>query len=175
MKNTMPKKKTTYRKKTRELLMRLVFLLETSGKFEIGKIVGTESDIIEYKDEYIKDTQVYIGDVNLDGILFDENDADARPDMVYFNEVFTALCGGLAKIDDAISRASIKWSMKRMGMVDLAILRVAVAEILFVQGVSDSVAVNEAVVLAKKYGTDEKTSGFVNGVLGKIINYKETI
>jgi transcription antitermination protein NusB len=55
--------------------------------------------------------------------------------------------------------------------VDLAILRLAIYEIVFTNEVPDSVAANEAIELAKKFSTDESGS-FVNGVLGKIIRGK---
>ena len=56
--------------------------------------------------------------------------------------------------------------------IDLAILRVAAAEILFEEETPDSVAANEAVELAKKYGT-EKSPGFINGLLGSLVKENE--
>jgi transcription antitermination protein NusB len=55
--------------------------------------------------------------------------------------------------------------------VDLAIIRLAIYEIMFDNDVPDSVAANEAIELAKKYSTEESGS-FVNGVLGKVIRGK---
>jgi N utilization substance protein B len=54
-----------------------------------------------------------------------------------------------------------------MPLVDLSILRIAAYEILFVDEVPDSVAINEAVELAKNYGGDD-SSKFINGVLGRV-------
>lgn len=58
------------------------------------------------------------------------------------------------------------WKTERMGKVDLTILRLAVYEIRFDEDVPTSVAINEAVELAKKYGQDGSPS-FVNGILAK--------
>ncbi len=72
-----------------------------------------------------------------------------------------------AVIDGEIEATSQHWSLMRMPYVDRNILRLAVYEILFEPDVPDSVAINEAVEMAKAYGTDDSPK-FVNGVLGRI-------
>lgn len=72
-----------------------------------------------------------------------------------------------AVIDAEIEATSQHWSLMRMPYVDRNILRLAVYEILFEPEVPDSVAINEAVEMAKAYGTDDSPK-FVNGVLGRI-------
>lgn len=71
-------------------------------------------------------------------------------------------------IDMILSEASSGWRLNRMGKAELTILRIAVYEIRYDEEVPDKVAINEAVELAKKYGNDS-ASGFVNGVLAKIV------
>ena len=73
----------------------------------------------------------------------------------------------LAEIDARIDEFSHKWSRNRISRVALAVLRLAVYEMLYEDETPVSVAINEAVELAKKYGGDEDSS-FVNGVLGGI-------
>ncbi len=70
-------------------------------------------------------------------------------------------------IDETIARTSEHWTLPRMPLVDRNILRIAVYEILYEDDVPDSVAINEAVELAKVYGGDD-SSKFINGVLGRI-------
>jgi len=70
-------------------------------------------------------------------------------------------------IDSTIEATSEHWSLMRMPFVDRNILRLAVYEILYETEVPHSVAINEAVEMAKLYGGDD-SSKFVNGVLGKI-------
>lgn len=72
-----------------------------------------------------------------------------------------------ATIDAEIESTSQHWTLMRMPFVDRNILRLAVYEILFEPEVPDSVAINEAVEMAKAYGTDDSPK-FVNGVLGRI-------
>ena len=71
------------------------------------------------------------------------------------------------EIDRLISANLDRWSFDRIARTDLAILRTAVAEMLYVEGIPVSVSINEAVDLAKKYG-DERSYAFINSVLGKI-------
>ncbi len=72
------------------------------------------------------------------------------------------------EIDMILADAAEGWRLNRMGKAELTILRIATYEIRFDEDVPDKVAVNEAVELAKKYGSDA-APGFVNGVLAKIM------
>lgn len=72
------------------------------------------------------------------------------------------------EIDMILAGAAEGWRLNRMGKAELTILRIATYEIRFDEEVPDKVAINEAVELAKKYGNDA-SSGFVNGVLAKVI------
>jgi N utilization substance protein B len=75
----------------------------------------------------------------------------------------------LAEIDQLISKFAPKWPLDKINHLDLAVLRCAVWEIKFNPETPPKVVIDEAVEIAKEFGTD--TSGsFVNGVLGGIIN-----
>ena len=71
------------------------------------------------------------------------------------------------KIDSMINEVSTGWTTGRMAKTHIAILRVAVSEILYQEDVPKAVAINEAVEMAKIYGTDD-SSKFINAILGKI-------
>lgn len=71
------------------------------------------------------------------------------------------------EIDKIISDNLDNWTLERIAKTDLAILRTAVAEMLYVDSVPVGVSINEAVDLAKKYG-DERSYAFINSVLGKV-------
>ena len=73
----------------------------------------------------------------------------------------------MAEVDALIEAHSHKWSHNRISRVALAVLRLAIYEMKYCDETPDSVAINEAVELAKKYGGDEDSS-FVNGILGSI-------
>ncbi len=85
----------------------------------------------------------------------------------YAKEIASGVYDNLEYIDGLISSHLKKgWTIKRISKPSLAILRLAVYEMKFNENIPESVAVNEAVELAKKYTVDE--SKFVNGVLGAI-------
>ncbi len=67
-------------------------------------------------------------------------------------------------IDRLLRESGSRWDLERMAATDRAVLRVAVAEMLFVGGVPEAVSINEAIELAKDYGGDQ-AGKFVNGVL----------
>lgn len=89
----------------------------------------------------------------------------------YAVESATAVQLNMAAIDATIEKYSTKWKLSRLPRVTLSILRLAIGEISFVEGVPQSAVINEAVELAKKYGGDEDSS-YVNGVLGGYVREK---
>ena len=88
------------------------------------------------------------------------------------------LCRGayehIDRIDCALRSVAKNWDLMRMPGADRNLLRIAVYEMRFLtdEEVSDAIVINEAVELAKAYGTDQSAS-FVNGVLGKIARSEE--
>lgn len=72
-------------------------------------------------------------------------------------------------IDKAIDDNSKTWKTERIPKVDLAIMRLTIGEIRYDSSLPKAVAVNEAINLAKKYST-ERSSKFIHGVLGAVIN-----
>ena len=99
---------------------------------------------------------------------FEETYLEQKPEQEYFDAVFDALSNHLPEVDEALSAAASNWTIERFSKVDLAILRLAVLEIRYVEAIPEAVSINEAVELAKKYGTEESPK-FINGVLGKIV------
>lgn len=89
----------------------------------------------------------------------------------YFNKVSIGIKEHEEEIDKKILSKLKNWTIERIFKIDLAILRLAVFEIMYFEDMPPKVAVNEAVELAKKYGNDA-SSNFVNGVLREIIKDK---
>lgn len=73
-----------------------------------------------------------------------------------------------SSIDEIISKYAKGWKLERLSKVSLAALRIAIAEIEYLDEIPTSVSVNEAVELVKKYATVDDSS-FVNGILGSFI------
>lgn len=101
------------------------------------------------------------------GLFFEDIDNPLEGnDAEYVRKRFEGVMERLEEIDVLINEKAKGWSIDRMGKVDVAIIRLAVYEILFDDDVPTSVAINEAVELAKRFGQDGSSS-FVNGILAK--------
>ena len=95
--------------------------------------------------------------------------AAREKDLSYIAEKYGRGPEKLSEIDRLINEKTEGWSLGRMGKVEVTLLRLGAYEILFDQDVPDSVAINEAVELAKRYGQDNSGS-FVNAVLAKFLS-----
>lgn len=89
-------------------------------------------------------------------------------DAVYISERFQKVQEKIPEIDKTINNHTEGWDTTRMGKVELTVLRLAVYELLYDEEIPDSVAINEAVEIAKTYG-QENSGGFVNAILAKIV------
>ena len=91
----------------------------------------------------------------------------SEKDCDYIVNKFKNIAAKLEEIDAVIGEASKGWKVTRMAKVDLALIRLAVYEMKYEEDIPVKVAINEAIELAKQYGTDDSPS-FVNGVLAKL-------
>ena len=128
------------RRELREQLFKLLFRIEFNNKEEMQ-----EQAVFFFEEE--------------------ENQADEK-DAAQIEGKFNKIMDKLDEIDSALNDKVKGWNTDRMGKVDLTILRLAVYEIMHDDEIPTSVAINEAVELAKKFGQDSSPA-FVNGVLAK--------
>ena len=96
--------------------------------------------------------------------LYIDNNPDLEEDLDYFKDTVKGVLGNRDKLDDTISGFLKNWTLSRIPKLDKAILEVAFYKISSNDDIPTSVAINEAVRLAKKYGTDDSYS-YINGVL----------
>lgn len=87
----------------------------------------------------------------------------------YVLEIANSFKEHSAKIDALIQKFAHGWDIDRLVKIDKDILRIAIAELMFIQSAPVKVVVDEALELAKKYSTDDSSS-FINGILGKVID-----
>ena len=99
-------------------------------------------------------------------LLF-ETEEMSDEDKAYAKHKILDIGAHIEEIDTAINEVAKGWKTSRMAKVDLTIIRLAVYEIRYEEEIPTKVAINEAVEMAKKYGTDTSSS-FVNGILAKI-------
>ena len=97
----------------------------------------------------------------------------SEEDRLYISDKYEKIMDKLSQIDELLNEKAQTWSTDRMGKVELTILRLAVYEIRYDEDIPTSVAINEAVELAKKYETPE-TVRFINGILGSFVRSEIT-
>ena len=124
-----------------------------------------------YADEEIKvQTDNYFESPSLededDELIHDANFSDG--DIEYIKSKAMLVMDNKSEIDKIISELSQGWKLERIGRVERNILRLAIAEMKYDDDIPVSVAINEAVELAKAYGRDESYS-FVNAILSKVV------
>ncbi|MCD7981101.1 MAG: transcription antitermination factor NusB [Clostridiales bacterium] len=128
------------RRDVREEIFKLLFLIEFHAKEDV-------------------DGQLSFGIANLH--------ADEK-DTAYIERKIRDICQHLDEIDTLINAHAERWKTSRMAKAELAIIRLAVYEMKYEKEIPVSVAINEAVELAKIYGADHGP-GFVNGILAKLV------
>lgn len=109
-------------------------------------------------------------------LLF-QSEMNERNNEIYNNDFTKELVLGVKReqerIDSLIEKYLINWTLDRISLVDKAILRLALYELIFIEDIPHAVSINEAIELAHKYG-DENSSKFINGILSKIIQKGDT-
>ncbi len=126
--------------------------------------------------DYTKDPSSEVVETRLEkeyyATLQEENDVySERPNqkqLDYIRAVSAGIQEKEEELKEFISRYAIRWNVNRISRLARAILMLAMYEVLYVEDVPTSVAVNEALVLAKKYETEE-TASFINGILGAFV------
>ena len=99
------------------------------------------------------------------------DDANA---MKFFNILIGSIKEHMSEIDRYISNHTFNWDMSRIAIIDKNILRMALAEILYCEDIPPKVSINEAIEIAKKFSSTDKSSKFVNGILDAIFNELKT-
>ena len=99
---------------------------------------------------------------------FKENFPEVIEDEAYFLDIVYGVINSRDELDEKFVPFLKNWKLERLPQTDRIILEIAVYEILTVEEIPTSVSINEAVKLAKKYGTDNSSS-YINGVLSNFV------
>lgn len=113
--------------------------------------------------------QVEVGRDEVDAaIAYNASELDLDEKALRFMEkLVRGVIKHRAELDDLLNSYAVDWTVERMAYVDRNVLRLAAFEMLYDDETPAGVAINEAVELAKRYGTDD-SGKFVNGILGNI-------
>lgn len=85
----------------------------------------------------------------------------------YCSDLYSLLCNKRETVDSLLDKHSKSWKISRMPKTDLAVLRLSACELLYLRDIPQAVSINEAVELAKKYGTEDSPR-YVNAILGRV-------
>mgnify|MGYP002514716108 CR=1 FL=1 len=100
-------------------------------------------------------------------LYFDDIALNDGKEKTYILEKLNNIVERIPEIDQKINEYSEGWKVDRLGKVELSVIRLAVYELLYDEDIPTGVAINEAVELAKTFGSDSAPA-FINAVLGKI-------
>lgn len=145
------------RKAAREVAVNIVY------DYGFNNEIGDESLAYFLSDDFAKsvaaDTDVY--------------SRVGKEQHKYIIGIVNGVAENCSEIDSMIKKYSVGWNLNRISRIAMAIMRVAVYESKFADDVSESIAINEAVEIAKKYDTSETVS-FINGVLGSVVRERQS-
>ena len=109
------------------------------------------------------------GEESMSEVLEQSEQADTLDDgdKTFLENLVAGVYARQEELDGVIEKHVQGWALNRLARVDLTILRMAAYELMYMPEVPVGAAINEAVELAKAYGED-KSSGFINGILGSV-------
>jgi len=147
------------RRRGREIALQVLYQIEMSN-------LSAKEALAQYRNHFIEASS-------------DEEEASSFKDVKDLEEAFnfaSDLVLGIEKnknfIDEKIKEYTRNWSFDRLNSTDKNILRIAIFEMFFRPDIPEVVSINEAIELAKLYGTDDSPA-FVNGILDSI--YKKEL
>ena len=146
------------RKTARAAAMQMIFEKTSGGQ-------GGEETLQMIYDE--------LREIPLPGDTSVDPDAPGMDDRAYISTAFEGVTAHRAEIDEKIEKTAVGWTLDRMNLGDLTILRLAVWEILYAKKIPHSVSVAEALELIQQY-SDPEDKAFVNGILGTIVREAES-
>lgn len=132
----------------------------------------TKSRKQEREDAFVILFEQVIQKNSIEEILEDAFDARDLEITAFTKKMVLGAEENLEKLDKIIEKNLKGWTMRRISKVNLAVLRLAVYELMFEEKTPIKVVINEAVELAKKYA-GEKDASYANGILGSVVKMRE--
>ncbi len=90
-------------------------------------------------------------------------------DMAFADELKNGVSEKSVELDETIKNLLRNWDIERLPKIDLVILRIALYELIYEPDVPRGAIINEAVRLAKKFGSDDSSTSYINGILGAYV------
>ncbi|HQQ93652.1 MAG TPA: transcription antitermination factor NusB [Bacteroidia bacterium] len=131
--------------------------------FEEKNIHWSDDSFVAFN-SVIRNLEAYNGEFSLQPLLKDEKD-----DLEFMSQLFTKTIQYKARFDELIDKHTKNWEIERIASMDMLLMEMALAEILYIPAVPVKASLNEYIDISKEYSTPN-SKVFVNGVLDKIIS-----
>lgn len=141
----------------REIAMHLIYELEYHDELPEELMEAVFSD--GYYPRLAEETELYQEKPN-------------EKQMKYISDCVRGVYGKGQELDDIITQYAVGWKLGRISKVSLAVLRLAIYEILYVEDAPTGAVINEAVEIARRYEEEDKVS-FINGILGSFARSRQ--
>lgn len=155
---------------TREYMMKFIYQIDMNKEDLTDLNVKLENflnDNFEYIKNRYEELKLQFSDEA--DVELEETELSQFIDLKYSKELVESFNANKESIDSLINKYAKNWTINRMAKVDLAILRLAICEILYMSEMPTKVSINEAIELAKLY-CDDKSPKFINGILGSVVS-----
>ena len=144
-----------------ELFQRLYWDRSVNNASVVEEIDPT----IENSDQFTEEVHISVESLDDDDVVvIDSADTSTQN---FANLILVGTLKNLVQIDDTIQSALTDWNLRRLHIADLSILRAGSYEMLYLEDIPPIVSINEAIELAKKFGSEDSPR-FVNGILDQI-------
>ena len=146
------------RRQSRELVVQALFHLDFNSMEEVGNEADGQAMALDMAvEEFAAELSPQ-----------EQKEQFSKKDKAFADALLQGARENIEKIDEILSQNSKDWKVSRMASIDRNILRLAIYELFFApEKLQPGIIINEAVELAKKYGTDD-SGRFVNGILGSL-------
>ena len=146
------------RRQARELVVQALFQLDFNSMEEVGNEADGQAMALDMAvEEFAAELSPQ-----------EQKEQFSKKDKAFADALLQGARENIEKIDELLSQNSKDWKVSRMASIDRNILRLAIYELFFApEKLQPGIIINEAVELAKKYGTDD-SGRFVNGILGSL-------
>ena len=143
------------RRRSREIALQILVQMDVNPEMDAAKALRL------YFDHLAQDGDLEPGEAQAPGFL-----SGAAFDRGFVDELVSGVAGHRAELDEIVQELSRNWRLERMALVERNVIRLALFEMKFASVVPTNVALNEAIELAKRFGTSEGAA-FVNGLLDR--------
>ncbi|GAA0099979.1 transcription antitermination factor NusB [Paraclostridium bifermentans] len=155
---------------TREYMMKFIYQIDMN-KEDLTDLNDKLENFLNDNFEYIKNRyeELKLQFSDEADVELEETELSQFIDLKYSKELVESFNENKESINSLINKYAKNWTINRMAKVDLAILRLAICEILYMSEMPTKVSINEAIELAKLY-CDDKSPKFINGILGSVVS-----